>query len=65
MTPLLSIDDLTVEYAVGGKTLFGRVGRQPRRSAAARRWGWWANRAAASPRWAAPCCSCAGRPAAA
>ena len=31
-------------------------------SAAARRWAWWANRAAANPRSAAPSCSCAGRP---
>ena len=34
----------------------------PCRSPAARRWAWWANPAAENRRWAAPCCSCAGRP---
>jgi ABC-type glutathione transport system ATPase component len=51
--PLLSIENLTVEFAVGGRTL-SAVNDVSLQVAAARRWAWWANRAAASPPWAAP-----------
>ncbi len=70
MTPLLEVEGLKKHFAIRKGVFFEAVPRETSmpstacrsRLAAARHWGWWANRAAASPRSDAPCSGCWSRP---
>jgi ATPase components of various ABC-type transport systems, contain duplicated ATPase len=57
--PLLKVENLVVEYAVGGKTVHA-VSDVSLQVARGETLGLVGNPAAASPLWAARCCSCAG-----
>ena len=56
------VENLVVEYADRRQDAVGGLRCEPRRRPRRDAWAWWANRAVASRPWAAPSCSCAGRP---